>query len=236
MYLLGMLALSLLFRYVVHVGGLAASATFLLLPLLLLWPAKRFGIARAATAIGWTLPHAAPRPLPMIDPRYFPPQFPPPRPTPGFLRAIREIGWGLLGYLGGLPILTLGMITTLTLSRLVHAEPVHPIIEAAGRGPKITLQLYLLACGVAPMVEETFFRGALHHYLRGRHGFIVTALLTSFLFAAVHPQGWTTIPLLASIGIVLSLLREWRLTLLAPMTAHALNNFTAATFLVLALS
>jgi len=235
-YLLGMLALSLLFRYGVRVSGLAPSASFLLLPLILLWPALGFGIARTAAAIGWTLPHTPPRPPPFIDPRYLPPHVAPPRPTPAFLRALREIALGLVGFVGGLPILALGMITTLILSRLVHAEPVHPIIEAAGRGPKVTLQLYLLACGVAPMVEETFFRGALHHYLRGRHGFIITALVTSFLFAAIHPQGWTTIPLLASIGIVLSLLREWRLTLLAPMTAHALNNFTAATFLVLALS
>jgi membrane protease YdiL (CAAX protease family) len=56
----------------------------------------------------------------------------------------------------------------------------------------------------------------------------------SILFAAMHPQGWAGVPVLASIAIVLAAIREWRGTILASATAHALNNGFAMTMLVLA--
>jgi membrane protease YdiL (CAAX protease family) len=55
----------------------------------------------------------------------------------------------------------------------------------------------------------------------------------AFVFAALHPQGWTAIPVLMSIAVVLGILREWRGSSIASMTAHALNN--AAVTLVFAL-
>lgn len=84
--------------------------------------------------------------------------------------------------------------------------------------------LLLLAAGYAPLVEETFFRGALQRYFRSRFSFLPAALLTGLIFAALHPQGFYAIPALAAIGFGLSLLREWRDSLIASMTAHAINN------------
>jgi membrane protease YdiL (CAAX protease family) len=132
-------------------------------------------------------------------------------------------------------VLALGFGLTLLLARYAGVQPVHPIIEEAGHGFRRNMQLYLLACGLAPMVEETMFRGFLYHWLRPRIGYFAAAALTGILFAAIHPQGWTTIPALGAIGFVLASIREWRNTLLAPMAAHALNNFVAVTFLVVAL-
>jgi membrane protease YdiL (CAAX protease family) len=236
LYLVAMLGLSIGSAYIVRGGGLAPSAMLLLLALVLVWPAWRLGVARTAKAIGWYLPRgtpAIPPPLPPL-PGMWPAQ------RHGVLdslpRPLREMTCGVLGYLSGLPVVGAAMIVTLLLARFTESQPTHPIIEAAGRGWRVTLQLYLLACGIAPMIEETFFRGTLQHYLRGRHGFFMSGLVSAVLFAAVHPQGWTTIPVLTSIGFVLSCLREWRGSLLAAMTAHAMNNFTATTFLVVALS
>ena len=63
-------------------------------------------------------------------------------------------------------------------------------------------------------------------------GWIVSGLITGVIFAAIHPQGWTFIPVLSAIGFVFAALREWRGSILAPMTAHALNNFVMISLLV----
>jgi membrane protease YdiL (CAAX protease family) len=73
------------------------------------------------------------------------------------------------------------------------------------------------------------FRGILFHHLRQRWSWLVTALIVSFIFAVLHPQGWVAVPALTAIAIVLSALREWRGSLIAPMAAHACNNFLVLT-------
>ncbi|MDA8908926.1 CPBP family intramembrane metalloprotease, partial [bacterium] len=97
------------------------------------------------------------------------------------------------------------------------------------------LLCFFLAAVFAPVFEELFFRGALHRWLRGRFGFLVSALLTGAIFAALHPQGWLGIPALAAIGVGFSLLRESRDSLIAPMVAHAINNGVLVTMLCIAL-
>jgi membrane protease YdiL (CAAX protease family) len=79
------------------------------------------------------------------------------------------------------------------------------------------------------------FRGALFHHLRRRRPWLVSAPLTALIFAMLHPQGWVTVPALGSIAIVLAGLREWRGSIIAPMAAHALNNFLAVTLAVVLL-
>ena len=46
-------------------------------------------------------------------------------------------------------------------------------------------------------------------------------------------QGWPAIPLLAGLGIFLCALREWRGSLIAPITAHALNNLGVLTVVLI---
>jgi len=79
-------------------------------------------------------------------------------------------------------------------------------------------------------MEETMFRGIFLHHLRQRWSWIASASVVSLIFAMLHPQGWVAIPALASIAMVLGALREWRGSLIAPMAAHACNNFLALTF------
>jgi membrane protease YdiL (CAAX protease family) len=43
-------------------------------------------------------------------------------------------------------------------------------------------------------------------------------------------------PVLGAIALVLATLREWRGSLIASMTAHALNNFLALTMVIMALN
>jgi membrane protease YdiL (CAAX protease family) len=77
------------------------------------------------------------------------------------------------------------------------------------------------------------FRGLLFHHLRRRWSWLVSSLIVSGIFAMLHPQGWVAIPALSSIALVLSALREWRGSLIAPMTAHACSNFLVLTLALL---
>ena len=158
---------------------------------------------------------------------------------------LREIGAGFVGYLGMLSIASVGIFLTLMLtfglalfggggseiagetagSQAPVTPHTHPIVGWLYEGDfKDRLMCLLLASGFAPLFEEIFFRGAMHRYLRKRMRFFWAALVTSLIFAALHPQGLVGIPALAAVGIGLSFIREWRDSLIAPMVAHAINN------------
>ena len=193
------------------------EALMWLLPLVLLWPMVR-GARRVETkyALGW---HRG----------------------EGFLK---EIGAGLVGYLAGLPVVALGFLLTLLLAFLMAAvsgaqgpPPSHPVVQQAGGGGVWSvLSLYLLASVWAPIVEESVFRGALFHHLRGRLGALASAAIVGFLFAIIHPQGILLVPPLMALGFVFCMIREWRGSLIGSMAAHALHNAVLITVLIVAMS
>ena len=90
--------------------------------------------------------------------------------------------------------------------------------------------LGVLAIGLAPVVEEIFFRGILYPAIK-QAGYPRLALWgVSLLFACVHLNLATFIPLLV-LALLLTALYEHTDNLLAPITAHAL--FNALNFAVL---
>jgi len=148
----------------------------------------------------------------------------------------REIGAGVVGYVAGLPVVALGMLVTIFLIRNFGqpGQGAHPIADTPMDSPLAVVQLFLIAAVLAPVTEEIMFRGALLHHLRRRLPWLPAALLTSVIFAAIHPQGWVAIPTLTAVAMVLAGIRQWRGSLVGPITAHALNNAGAVLFLVLA--
>jgi membrane protease YdiL (CAAX protease family) len=162
---------------------------------------------------------------------------------------------GLAAYGICLPLVGVGLLLALLLTPIDRAltgggndfepfsGPAHPVVLSVAQGDIwVRLQVLLLACVVAPLVEETMFRGVLYRNLReatcrlGRGwSFLVSATVVSFLFAAVHPQGLVGIPVLMSLAYSFSVAREWRGTLLPGMVAHAVNNGAAMTFAILLL-
>ena len=107
----------------------------------------------------------------------------------------------------------------------------HPIIEQFARSSvRELMPLLFLACVVAPIVEETMFRGLLYRHLRDGTrswklgGLIFSALVVNVIFAAVHPQGLFAVPMLASLACGFILAREWRGTLIPSIIAHGMNN------------
>lgn len=144
-----------------------------------------------------------------------------------------EVGAGFVGYLATLPLMALGLLASLLLQKASHITPTHPAQEMVGGPTSQVLQLYLLAAVFAPITEELMFRGAFYHPLRRRLAWPVAALVCGLVFALIHPQGWVGAPPLVALGFAFACLREWRGSLLAPMTAHACNNFVTITLLVL---
>jgi membrane protease YdiL (CAAX protease family) len=93
--------------------------------------------------------------------------------------------------------------------------------------------LLVAAAVVAPLVEETVFRGLLYQPLRASTrtwpralSFLFAAAVQALLFAVVHPQGIGGVPAIAAMGAVFSLVREWRGSLIASMTMHGVWNGT----------
>lgn len=159
-------------------------------------------------------------------------------------KPIREIFWGVVCYVSNLPVLVIGLIATLALLALYSAvvgsvggfepiePPTHPVIQWARDAGWIgRIHIFLLACLIAPIIEETAFRGILYRHLREstakwRTGASVAFSVgfNSLIFAIIHPQGIIAAPALMAVAAGLSLAREWRGSLLAPMTMHATNN------------
>ena len=79
---------------------------------------------------------------------------------------------------------------------------------------------------VAPIVEETLFRGLLYPMLRKKAGAVVAAVLTSLLFAAMHGnavQAVAVIPL----GLLLALIAERTRRVWPCVVLHLAYNFGA---------
>ena len=58
-------------------------------------------------------------------------------------------------------------------------------------------------------------------------------LISSFVFAVIHPQGLFGIPILMSVAVVFALVREWRGSVVPSMITHALVNAGTTTILLL---
>ncbi|MEE8458516.1 MAG: CPBP family intramembrane glutamic endopeptidase [Phycisphaerales bacterium] len=163
---------------------------------------------------------------------------------------------GLGGYLVTLPMLAVGLMITLGLMAIQGATggepptfspaggPAHPVItymSGPDLGPK--LMVLVLAAVCAPIVEETMFRGVLYRHLRGGTGKLgpglsiaVSTLANTFLFAAIHPQGFVAIPALMGLACGMTLIREWRGTLVPSIVIHGTSNAIVMSTLWIALS
>ncbi len=165
--------------------------------------------------------------------------------------------FGIAGYVSALPLLFVSFVFVLMLLNLANHlsgaggetdfgpmnAPTHPIVEwVANGGWTSRLLVVLLACVAAPVFEEIMFRGVLYRHLRELTAgwrvaisVLVSGVGSGLVFAIIHPQGFLAVPLLLSLAFSFALVREWRGSLLAPMTMHALNNGAVTTLLLLAL-
>ena len=102
--------------------------------------------------------------------------------------------------------------------------PEHPIVPYVAQGGAVFWAAFALATVVAPVVEETVFRGMLYTALRAQMRVWPAALVSGGIFAVVHPTlPGQFLPILA-LGVVLAILREKTGSLAPSMVCHAINN------------
>jgi membrane protease YdiL (CAAX protease family) len=217
----------------VYVPELIAQCGAMLLSLTsLAWPVLRgIGWKQIRRDIGWTV-----GPLPFLEP------------TIGVLTYCMAIPMACIGF-----ACTFGLLFLQATGRLnfggapgpvlpgLGAEPAdpfasdpsitHPIIELLSSGSMFELGAILVLAGVvAPIVEETMFRGVLYRHVRdgtrvlGVVSVIVSALVVNVIFGLVHPQGLFVVPALAALACGFVVAREWRGTLIPSIIAHGINN------------
>jgi uncharacterized protein len=153
-------------------------------------------------------------------------QVSPPRPWQFGLRSLpflRGLKWGAIAFAiyFGFQILYVA---------LVHPEQKQTTLQdlGAGNGVAITIFIGLLVVGVAPAVEEFFFRGFFYTALRTRFPFIAAALIDGLVFGAVHaPTGIEAVPPLIALGFAFCVAYEATGSILPGIVLHALNNMIA---------
>lgn len=121
--------------------------------------------------------------------------------------------------LGGFALaLVVGMI-----SRFFGKTSALPI-EEMFRNRQSVLMLTALGILVAPVVEETVFRGCIYPVIARRFGLRAGVLATGTLFGLAHAQqlwgGWGQIGLLIGVGIVLTYVRARAGTVFASYFVH----------------
>jgi CAAX protease family protein len=141
------------------------------------------------------------------------------RPTP-LWRAVRLIAITLVGFL----------IFSVLWGVALHSGK-EKLLEQLGAEQSTALLLLSagLTCVVAPICEEFLFRGYIFTALRNWRGMWPAAVITGFLFGAVHIGSAPAVDLipLAALGFGLCLLYRYTGSLYPCIVVHSLNNSIA---------
>lgn len=157
----------------------------------------------------------------------------------GGRQVIREAWYGLLVYLASIPLFLAGALVTMLLFVIKEwispagedeGIPNNQMLEIFSSGDTVTILLiFTLATIWAPLCEELIFRGALFRHLRGYLHWTLAGLVTAMLFAFMHSYGPMFVTPLIVLGFMFAFMRHWRGSLIAPMTAHFVHNFSVMT-------
>ncbi len=138
-----------------------------------------------------------------------------------------SLTWGFGGFLAAVPLVGAMMLIYLLLWFMFFRHvvtPQNPVDRLLTGGSLTFWAGVMLAAVVAPIVEETGFRGMLYNALRGTMGVWPAAVVSGALFSIIHPTlpgGF--LPILA-FGMVLAILREATGSLYPCMVCHGLWN------------
>ncbi len=161
----------------------------------------------------------------------------------------KEIGCGVFAYLAGIPLFLFAAAVALLLlriqARLLYGPDAPPpapapnnkVLELLTSANSTTLVLFFcLATFWAPLVEEAVFRGAFFRHLRSRVPMVVAAMGSAAVFGMMHGYPVPLLLPVMTLGFNFALMREWRGSLIAPMTAHLLHNGTLVGMMVTMMS
>jgi membrane protease YdiL (CAAX protease family) len=162
----------------------------------------------------------------------------------------RRVSWRTIGFRRP-PLLAILLTPIVVVGQLMAAAIINllvmrvtgsfenPQLEAVTGGQGFSWRnfgLMLLLVGiVAPIVEETFFRGVLYGWLRSRLPLFVAVLLSAAVFAAAHVIP-ILLPALFVVGVILALAYELSGSLWTSIALHMMQNslVVVVTFAMLA--
>jgi membrane protease YdiL (CAAX protease family) len=137
----------------------------------------------------------------------------------------KAIGMGVLLLLSALPLV---VASSALVSKWLHADGLDDpqeiirIFETAN-SPAQRIPIILLAVVLAPVAEELVFRGYLYSVLKKYFGPIASLFFTGILFALVHLNVPSLLPLFL-LACILTIAYETSGSLLVPMAMHATFN------------
>lgn len=151
---------------------------------------------------------------------------------------LRDLWFGLLGYLAVLPLFALVLIGLLLLVQLFHYEPPpHPLVEIfleeEKRAPWVIGYSVFLACVAGPVFEEIFFRGFCYPAFKKRWGMRWALTLSAAFFSLIHQNVFAFFPVFV-LGLGLGYLYEKRGNLVAPIVLHVVHNSIFISYFFLA--
>ena len=121
----------------------------------------------------------------------------------------------VLGAIGALAI-------SVAVSQLGEPEGVKQALDVA-RTPSLFVASLAVMAILAPVVEETVFRGLLYGWVAGRWGTTIAWFVSSILFAAAHVEPAHAL-LVLPLGLWFGWLRQRTDSLWPSLAAHIVNN------------
>ncbi len=132
--------------------------------------------------------------------------------------------------------IVIGIITTMLivgylLTRFAPGVSVTPdaLRDLAASTDASRVYIFALAAfTVPPLCEEVFFRGFLYNALKARWPWLLACVVESLIFGFGHTFGIVHGAFASVLGLILTLVYQWRKSLLTPMFVHCGNNLFAA--------
>jgi CAAX protease family protein len=113
---------------------------------------------------------------------------------------------------------------------LPHAQNSQPTLVRGAFGHQLLIAVVAVSV-VAPFAEETYFRGFLFGWLRGRVPFWLAVVISSLLFAAAHGEPALLLPTFA-LGCLLAVVYQRSGSLYPGMLVHAVFNLVGVTLIL----
>lgn len=140
---------------------------------------------------------------------------------PAFKHVAMGIGLGLTG------LLLVQTVAAVVVSLLPDAQPPSQALLEAEGGVWIVVGQAVVACLLAPVIEEVTYRGVVFQAARSRVGLVGGLVVSALVFTAMHVEVWNSAPALFGLlilGLWLAAIFHRTGSLVVPIVAHATFN------------
>lgn len=150
-----------------------------------------------------------------------------------WIGSVKTLLWVLISYILyiGLSIFTIMLFSTLGID-LFGFEPTKSLFDVFGRDTPGFTFAFIVAVVIAPIVEEVFFRGFVLQTLAKKISPFWGVVLTALIFASVHFEFQSIMPLLI-LSVVLNVLYIKTKSIWPGIVFHVMNNSIAFIIMIL---